>query len=606
MTTVIHTFLAALLLALPVLAQPVEPAPPPPAAAIDLTPPGPLETMAAFKALEQWLRDWSVPDAAAVAGLERAGGCAVTLRLDSRTIARAASFDAGAAGLAGAARAALAEALPRLPIPQDVLARESARAIAPRITVSLELAGPLIPFTPVSFTEVDASLEPGLDGLAARVGERTAGTFPAAMLTMNLPPSDALAAAISQASGDPTLAVKGDPRGQPGALAQSHNARYFKFRVTHLAHLGEGQAPAFLFRSGQVVDPLSITRASMEAFASDLAGHLQRRVLRDGESRRVIGTLVPFQGRAESDATPLETLIAVRALARYAARAPGVDLAELHRLRAAVTPEAAASPIDAAAWVLASEALDALPHPDGAPAVDPATRARIGALVAGAHDPDTGWTTEVPAGARGFIAYALAVEARAAGLEGAEAEARTARARRAVTAVYVDTPPARLVAQMPWLGLAELLLSDGEIGAAPALLALREQVWKHQLTDDDAVDAPDLAGGIVFTSSANPLPTWQSVRPVLFLAAAARDPRLTTERELVPELSRLLGAVRFFRQLAVDDHTAHAAVEPEFAKGGVRSSLWDQRQPIEATSLTLLAVCEVLDTLDTASKPAQK
>jgi hypothetical protein len=418
---------------------------------------------------------------------------------------------------------------------------------------------------------------------------------------MNIAPSDALVAAISQASGDPTLSVKGDPKGQPASLAESHNARYYKFRVTHLAQPAEGQAPAFLFRGGRVVEPLSITRASIDAFAEELLTHLERRIVRDGDSPHLIATRFPFQDRVEADATPLETLVTVHAMARALERRPRPRLVPLlFSLRDSVTESALASPIDAAAWIMASDALDALPRPEDAPDANPTLRARIGARVAGAFDPETGWTEDVPPPARAFVAYALAIEARAAGLEAEEAHARAARARAALTTVYQDTTPGKLVAHMPWLGLAEMLLSGDEIASAPALLVMREEVWKHKLPDD--ITPPDLAGGIVFTASANPLPTWQSVRPVLFLAAAARDPRLTTQSELLPEVSHLLGAVRFLRQLAVDEYAAHAAADPHLAQGGIRNSLWDQRQPIEASALTLMTLCELLDTLDAASK----
>jgi hypothetical protein len=120
-------------------------------------------------------------------------------------------------------------------------------------------------------------------------------------------------------------------------------------------------------------------------------------------------------------------------------------------------------------------------------------------------------------------------------------------------------------------------------------------VWKHHLKSEySRGEADDLIGGIVFTTSANPLPTAQSVRPVLALARMGRDRRVTTEAEWVKELSRLLSGVRFLRQLAVDESAGYACPEGR-GLWGVRGSLWDQRQPAEATALTLWAVCEVLD-----------
>jgi hypothetical protein len=157
-----------------------------------------------------------------------------------------------------------------------------------------------------------------------------------------------------------------------------------------------------------------------------------------------------------------------------------------------------------------------------------------------------------------------------------------------------------LVSQTPWLGRAELTLAgDSQIlSFAAGVRDLREDVWKHQLTPDDAgPDDADLVGGIVFTSSRNPLPTWRSAQPIILLAQIARDPRLTDEKETMAEVSHLLASMRFLRQLMTDETSAYAAEDPQTAIGGIRASLWDQRQPVEATAMTLMAVCEMMRTL---------
>ena len=75
MTAVIRTFIAALSLTAPLFAQPEPTALPaaPTTPALDLTPPGPAESLDAFKAVEGWLHDWAVPDALHLRGLENAG-----------------------------------------------------------------------------------------------------------------------------------------------------------------------------------------------------------------------------------------------------------------------------------------------------------------------------------------------------------------------------------------------------------------------------------------------------------------------------------------------------------------------------------------------------
>ncbi|HYE62664.1 MAG TPA: hypothetical protein VD997_11770 [Phycisphaerales bacterium] len=617
------------------LAQPqpaINPAPPQPARTPSSLPPGPIETMDAFSVVEGWVRAWEVGNTSALPkALETTGGCAITLRLDHRVVGRGISFETGLAAIASATRAAMDDAATRTHVVRDATELDQRRAHAKRMAISLELAGTRTPLDAATFAEIDALLQPGLDGVAVRVGDTHAGMFPSEMLITNLPPSDATIAAVAQASGDPALAVKIDPKGQPAELRKDGRVVFQKFRVTHVAQSDESGAATVLVRGGRIVQPLEVTTPALTSFADTLARHLRARVDWKSPDLTMTGSVMPFQGRTLAQASTVEKLITTAALARHARRHKGMtkpfnlELLDIHRLRASASNDALRGPVESAAWIIASREIDRAPQPYEPTAVldpsgnfvdkgnntpdlekvriDPVLRAQIGARVVAAYDPETGWTAEVPDGAKGFVAYALAIESTAENLDAAERTARRARADQAIRSIFTDTPPAKLVGQMPWLGMAELLLAENDVPAAPALESVRELVWKHQLTSEDSAgEADDLIGGIVFTSSANPLPTAQSVRPVLLLAIMARDRRLTTDDQAWRELSRLLSASRFLRQLSIDHWSAYAAVDPVAADGGVRSSLWDQRQPVEATALTLWAVCEVLETTEELGK----
>lgn len=618
-----------------VVAQAPHGVPPPvstPQPAIKSAPPEPLASMEAFNAVEGWVRNWEVPDAPVVPnGLENVGGCAVTLRAEHRIVGRGISYDTGHQGIVNATKAAMDDAAIRTRVVRDATELDQRRAIAKDYAISLELAGARTPLDAATFNEVDALLQPGLDGVAVTVGGKNAGMFPAEMMITNLPPSDAVIAAVSEASGDPALAVKIDAKGQPGELRKDGKVVFQKFRVTHVAQSDAQRGASVMFRGGRVVQGKDITTESMSLFADKLATHLEARVDWREADLPMKATVMPFQARKEAGrANAVERLMATAALAKHVARRGNgpydTDLVSVLRLHAAAARDATRGPVEAAAWMIAAREVNALPKlslrdaegklvqlqstdPDAAAkleqqiAVPAELQANIGARLASGYDVDTGWSDEVPPGARSFIAYALVVEAIELGLQPDEATLRRNKAEKAVRSIFADTPPAKLAGQMPWLGLAELRLADKDVPAAVALLGVRDLIWKHQLTSEDSAgEADDLIGGIVFTSSANPLPTAQSVRPVLLLAAMARDRRITTDAEAWRELSRLLSAVRFLRQLTVDEWSGYAAVEPDLALWGVRSSLWDQRQPIEATALTLWAVCEVLDTVDELGK----
>jgi hypothetical protein len=167
----------------------------------------------------------------------------------------------------------------------------------------------------------------------------------------------------------------------------------------------------------------------------------------------------------------------------------------------------------------------------------------------------------------------------------------------AIRDVIRNTPPNGLVATMPWVGWG--LLPGNDLPAAPALREMRSQLWQHQLKAQDlSPDAPDLAGGIVFTTSRQPLPTWQAARPLAFVATMLGDRRLTEEQEINSETVRLLEALRYLRQLTASEAEAHMYKDPARAIGGVRASLFDQRMPPEATAMTLLTVCETIRSLE--------
>jgi hypothetical protein len=179
------------------------------------------------------------------------------------------------------------------------------------------------------------------------------------------------------------------------------------------------------------------------------------------------------------------------------------------------------------------------------------------------------------------------------------------RAERALRAIYRETRESDLVAQMPWLYFAEETLANGrdQIPAAPSLRNVRDMIIKHQLTDADAGDEGlDLIGGIVYTRNGAALPTAQSARAIAFLCAAVADSRVTSTSESITQLSPALSGLRFLRQLTMDPASAHIAIAPTIAIGGVQSAAWDTSQPIEATAISLLAACEMLDALDDLAK----
>jgi hypothetical protein len=221
--------------------------------------------------------------------------------------------------------------------------------------------------------------------------------------------------------------------------------------------------------------------------------------------------------------------------------------------------------------------------------------------VRGAFEAGKGFAPSVPPGARGLVAWALVRIARDSGEVGDRGAAEAA-----VRATYTGTEAEMLVGQMPWLGWAELELDgDGEVPAAVALRDLRDQMWEHQVRPADlGPDDADLAGGIVFTKGRSPLPAWNTARPLAFAATMLGDPRLTTAQERALELVRVVEGLRFLRQLTVDEPGTFMFKGPaKRTVGGVKAAPWDIRMPPDATSLSLLTVCEALRSLSAMQNP---
>ncbi len=578
-----------------------------PAVAQD-APPSPGDTMRLYQRLDGWVRAWQVPsDGGGEAEVKDLSAIAVTLRYEGAIVGRGVDIvPAGGSGVRSlvlAAGQAMSEADSRLPIERDALFEEHVRAAAERITISLELAGPMVPITPAEWTDAALGLAPGIDGVAARIGERSAAIFPGAMLVSGMDPGRALAAAVSKATGDPTLILK-----RPSELSTEVGAVYYRFRATHLAQPRPDKGPLFLHRAGHVVETRDLTEAELRRWADGLAQNLMGRQWPGVEKYGLQGAYDPVKGVYETPfAGPAEQAAAALALVEYAGT-PGVDPGAAERARefaagvlsalgSVESGEIDAVSVPAAramAWVAISELTRA--HPEAATALTPDLRAFFERCDGGFQEAlGEGRGVE---GALGTWALARRCAARRERLEGVEARLRS---------TYADTPPGQLAAVMPWLGWAELAWAqigpDGQNGAAPipAAVALREmrtQVWSHQLRHEDLPwDQRDLAGGIVFTAARNPLPTWQSVRPLSFIATMLGDLRLTDASEAPGELARLLASLRFLRQLSAGEAEGYAYADPRRAMWGVRASLWDHRQPVEATAMTLMTVCETLRSL---------
>lgn len=568
--------------------------------AFSALPPDPQSAMAAYDAVERWVREWSVPQDAAAAPARTSAVC-IVLRYQGAIVGRGQAE--GDNCLAAAARAAIEEGTQRIMLTTGI-GRESMLEVARGVQISLELAGPLVPARPLSYEDADLAYSTGVFGAAARVGTRTSMVFPSALLTTGQLTGDGLVAAAARALQDPAGVVRTDAAATPQSLAQ-RGVTFYTFRTTHIAQAAPQRAPNFLFRGGRVVAPSEITRDALLEFRANLAARLERWFVVEPDGAFVPhGTYHASRGKHEpARSTTLGFLFGLLALTET----PGHE-AHAAKLFASASSLMSASPADWAKPEVASMTLACIGAAKArniSPGFSPEQTALLADAAAFAFDPQNGWAAGVSEGEKSIVCLGLAW--RAALSPPSDAEPAKELAGAAVRAVLRDIRPGMLISHMPWLGRAELLLAgEGPVPSATVLREMRDETWRHALKADEAgEDGRDMAGGIVFTSGGAKLPTWSTARGMCFLATMLGDPRLTPESDRIRELARILESIRFLRQLALDEHSAYAAADPAFALWGVRVAVWDDRQTPEATALTLLTVNELLASLDAMRKPAK-
>ncbi|MBC7770864.1 MAG: hypothetical protein H7210_00080 [Pyrinomonadaceae bacterium] len=596
-------------------------------------PPSPAETMRAYRIVDQWVRGWSVPEplgagaaGATASGGPAIGGASVVLRLDGEVVGRGSRLIEPGENISGneAIRQAVSDAFSeterKAKVDNDALRAEKVRSLAERVQISLELAGPLIPIDVRTFDQAEQELAPGLDGVAVRIGKRTSSSFPGTMLSNNTSVRMGLSRAASQAGNDPKLSLD-----EPNVLIEKHGARLYRFRVSHLAQTARGASPIFLLRGGQIIEQAEVTTKELREMADRVAEHLLTLAWEGKEAYGMTGGYDAANDRSDARfAGPIEQLTAAYALRRYAQSGslPPARSLELRGfsdriLRDLKTIEPGElvpweDPVASALWIVVAS-LDPVSATGAQRTAYPEECKRI---VLTSFSALVGYGQNVPPGARGLVALAL-VELAAREQAGGLQDEAVGLAEAAVRRVYRETPDGQLVSTMPWLGWAELRLGQvkgegagDDIPAAVALRQMRESVWEHQVGPlaDHASESrgglPDVVGGVSFgpVLAAGSGVNWQTAQAVAFLPAMLADARLTPAAERPLEIANLLRSMRFLRQLQADGATEWMFENRAKSLGGIRAATWDQRMPTDASSMTLLAVSEMLRVLEKLSR----
>ena len=557
------------------------------------------DSLDAYSLIDGWVRDWDTPGKGQP-GIETSpvSAAIVTLRLDGMVFGRGASVsvDPSPTLVWEAAVRALGSANAKLTQERDEMWESLIEGLASRITITLEVSDVLVPISGSEIELPGFGYTPGVMGIAVRRGDRLEVRGPESMLSRNTDMTQSAMALANTLAGDGSAVLR-----SPKELADSGYV-FYRFEPIVLAQKKAGMGSSFIDRGGRVIDRSEITVDSIAEMSSMIADHLMSRRWPGGEHYGMMGTLDPVTGTSTSAfASPFEQAISAYALLRYGDAGTtklhhksmliGADL--LRDLAVVETGEIAPWD-DKVGSCMAAIALSEIQLVDilGDEQLN-SLRVKVIEVLDSLYSVANGFDVEVPNASHGLVAHAII---RAAKLDPRD---RTMTARSAVDRVFAETQVPALVAQMPFLGWAQSELTGSQDDAAQvaALIQMRDLVWEHQLrrTDLEWMDR-DLEGGIVFTSSAAPLPSWLSLRPLAFLATMLGDEQFTpgtvTSGEIPIQIGRQVESIRFVRQLAAADETLHLYAAGEEARWGVRKALWDQRMSVEVDAMALFTLTE--------------
>ena len=550
---------------------------------------------------------------------------AVTIRFQNEVAGYGTDFTVEPGGSGSAIPNAAKAALERAKLSLPALDREEFLVISRDFTISLEVVEELTPLaSDGSWGDLQSDVNPGSDAFAIRSGTKFAVRFPEWLLARKLEPLATFQGMVSELLGaEGVVETKGQEVRfrDPAELAERFGVVFYRARTTHIVGFptyltaaptfGQlAQGARFLTRGG-LLEPIPNIPGGVAEFADAVARHLQERAWTGAGPVRLVGSIQPNGSAIPTIAPPTEQAAAAYALAVYS-KSPGVDphtagtsrALAMDLLEALETPAAdeSASWDDPAASALCVLAICELSDAAPGEAVRYAKlRASCSATLRGAYSETAGFAPGVPGTAKGLIAYSLA---RLGVL--ASSDTIGAQAAAAVRTAFQQTPPELLIGQMPWLLWGESATrAEGGAAFVVPLRELRTLLRAHQVSSDQAgPDRQDLVGGFVFTTTGVPMPTWHTARATATLAGMLSDASLTSTEpaELAREFTALRRSLRFMRQLGVDASDTYLYRTPQATLGGVRAAPWNIELPLDASTMTLLALCESLRAVDALNR----
>jgi len=603
---------------------------------------------AAFEWVQEWVRsDKGVPKDADLPDRSVTGlfGIYVTLREDGRVLGRGQAIRQDVKDaidrpgnpiqlahlLAAATKQALKELDDKqkkkaveLNITDPALYKQAVLALRKRVQVDVQLGHSLESIIVPLDAKDDAvfsTFAPGFHGLrlAGAIAGNADYAWPATELARNTTPPRLVFRLMDQ---------QGYNADELPLIARADGPALQRYEVIHMVRSGPAQPMRHLTRGNLIVQQQVIDGRTISGLAERVARHLDQLIVTDNVTgnEKVRGTYQPsLQRYAPAWSGDRETALLAYALTRHAvvsidakiggesmrARARRV-LRLVDQLRLKTTPKDQPPKHLTASFLLLTLCETPIRiNPDQL-----VMRDRLGqALVALRHPDGGGYRVAVDSDKRLSRATSAVVTAALAAWY---QDTRSKTLAQPVWAVLTDLMKANAkdprVVDLLWVAQAldkagpTLAKAQPDPAAAQKTLAKWKQALadyldllsEQQIRSKPILGPEDVAGGFILETAppgSAPEPTWQSAMPTTLLALGLRDEGIIhPDKNFGPILTAGLGA-RYLGQLMITAPSAYYLRKPEPALGGVRRTLWDNTLYPDCSSMTLIALTELQQTL---------
>ena len=540
------------------------------------------QSVEAWYTVREWVTKLAVPDDSPAIPIEHASGCSIILRQDGRVVGTGNASSNEVRMLHRATRRALRAAMADPAM--AAIPAELRGTLGERLTVELELAGPMQPLIGDDPSQFSDDIHPLRHGLALRLQNEWSVKYPSRLRSMNRWPDvtmfDGMAFSLGLSSG------------LRKTLSRNDVAAY-RFQTIDLAQTSP-DAPPQVVDGGTMRHPPSMPdRLDLEQALEMLLGHMEQRLWPGDEPLGLMGSYEPARDRYDPIvASVRDQALTAWALGRVAA-SDSVDHAIRDRASDAVAPlllalierdgeDGTTLPEDASV-LLALEANRMVDPERLEPLIASqrdALRIRLKASIERSTQPNDQDLA--------FISFVLNSNGQVDDC---------ALARRLADRVWDRTDATRQVSLLPWIAWAELAMpACGVDSNIEALRTLRTMVLDRQVPPGDDRFGAELVGGIVLGATAVDVNA-QSLRPFASMPALLRNPETTSTEEREEQNARMMMAIRFVLQLQTSTEDASLHRSSDRAIGGIRMAAWDSRMPTIAQALALLTLLETLELL---------